>query len=78
MSASSLTGETGLYLKKPDKVVQAAGGWQGRWGCGVVLGTIERHWGSPPFSQSWRGSLVSGEVLPTVRHTPRAGTREVV
>lgn len=41
---------------------------QARWGSGVALGTIERSSGSTPFSGSWRGSLVSGQVLPTARH----------
>lgn len=49
----------------------------GGWGSGEGFETRESGNPSIPFSGSWKGNLVSGQVLPSVGDAPPAGTREV-
>lgn len=49
-----------------------------KWGSGEGFETRESGNPSIPFSGSWKGKLVSGQVLPRVGHTPPAGTWKVV
>lgn len=62
VSASDLTGEREVYLKRQNKEVQIIGEQVGLWK--GFRNKRKEQW-TIPFAGFWRGILVSGQVLPS-------------